>query len=92
MLVPGTENQGYRLAGIARQGRKESGDLIQEDVPLPEPKAGEILAVLATGAYNYSMAMNYNRVPRAPVVGLSGGVDRLWIKRESYDDLIKNDI
>lgn len=70
----------------------ESGDLIQEDVPLPEPKAGEILAVLATGAYNYSMAMNYNRVPRAPVVGLSGGVDRLWIKRESYDDLIKNDI
>ena len=69
----------------------KSGPQILKDINI-ELEPGEILAVLATGAYNYSMAMNYNRVPRAPVVGLSGGVDRLWIKRESYDDLIKNDI
>lgn len=70
----------------------ESGDLIQERVTLPEMKSGDILAVLATGAYNYSMSMNYNRIPRPPVVAVSGGSKSVWIKRESYDDIIKNDI
>ncbi len=70
----------------------ESGDIIQERVMLPEMRSGDIVAVLATGAYNYSMSMNYNRIPRAPVVALSNKEDKLWIKRESYEDIIKNDL
>ena len=70
----------------------ESGDLIGMDIPLQEVCAGDTLAILATGAYNYSMASNYNRIPRPPVVFVSGGEDRLVIKRESYDDIVKNDI
>ena len=53
---------------------------------------GDIIAVLSTGAYNYSMASNYNRVPRPAVVMITDGKPRLIIKRESYDDLIANDI
>lgn len=70
----------------------ESGDLIQENVSLPRPERGDIIAVLTTGAYNYSMASNYNRVPRPPVVMIKDGVDYLAVKRESFDDLIRNDL
>jgi diaminopimelate decarboxylase len=70
----------------------ESGDLIAKDIMLPEVKAGEYLAVLATGAYNYSMASNYNRVPRPAVVMVSGGKAKLAVRRETYEDLIRNDI
>lgn len=70
----------------------ESGDLIQEDVPLQPCKRGDILAVLVTGAYNYSMASNYNRLPRPAMVGVGKEGDRVIIKRESYDDIISNDI
>lgn len=70
----------------------ESGDLLGEDVKLQDVETGDILAVLATGAYNYSMASNYNRIPRAAVVMVSGGETRVIVKRESYDDLIRNDI
>ena len=70
----------------------ESGDLIQENAPLQTPAVGDILAVLSTGAYNYSMASNYNRVPRPPVVMVKDGKDRLAVKRESYEDLVKNDV
>lgn len=70
----------------------ESGDLIQENVKLPEVEAGDILAVLSTGAYNYSMASNYNRIPRPPVVMVKDGKARLIIKGESYEDIVKNDI
>lgn len=70
----------------------ESGDLIQENVRLPEVEAGDLLAVLSTGAYNYSMASNYNRIPRPPVVMVKDGKSRLIIKGESYEDIIKNDI
>lgn len=69
----------------------ESGDLIQENVPLPEPRRGDLLAVLTTGAYNYSMASNYNRVPRPPIVMVEGGKHRLAVRRETWDDLIKCD-
>jgi len=65
----------------------ESGDLIQEDVTLPEPKRGDLIAVLTTGAYNYSMASNYNRICRPPIVLLSGGKDRLAVRRETFADL-----
>ena len=70
----------------------ESGDLIQKDTMIQNPEPGDILAVLSTGAYNYSMAMHYNRLPNAAVVFITDGTPRIVIKRETYDDLIKNDI
>ena len=70
----------------------ESGDLLIKDIKMPKLKAGDTLAVLATGAYNYSMASNYNRIPKPPVVMVSGGVPSLAVKRETYDDIIKNDL
>ncbi|MBQ4105536.1 MAG: diaminopimelate decarboxylase [Clostridia bacterium] len=70
----------------------ESGDLIQENILLADTEPGDILAVLSTGAYNYSMASNYNRIPRPAVVMVKGDKHRTVIRRETYDDLIKNDI
>lgn len=70
----------------------ESGDILLKDAMLPEIKVGDTLAVLATGAYNYSMASNYNRIPRPAVVAVSKGQAKVVIKRESYEDLIRNDI
>ena len=65
----------------------ESGDILQENVLLPKPERGDLLAVLTTGAYNYSMASNYNRICRPPIVLLSGGKDRLAVRRETFADL-----
>ena len=70
----------------------ESGDLIQENINIVKPEAGDILSVLSTGAYNYSMASNYNRNARPACVMIKDGVDRVIIKRETFEDLIKNDI
>lgn len=70
----------------------ETGDLIGENMPIQSPKVGDIIAVLATGAYNYSMASNYNRVPRAAAVMVRDGKAREIIRRESFEDLVKNDI
>jgi diaminopimelate decarboxylase len=70
----------------------ESGDLIGEDMPIQPAQRSDILAVLSTGAYNYSMASNYNRLPRPPVVMVKGGTDYLAVKRETLQDLIKNDV
>ena len=53
---------------------------------------GDILAVLTTGAYNYSMSSNYNRVPRPEVLMVKDGSIRTIIKRETYEDVVKNDI
>ncbi|MBQ6381295.1 MAG: diaminopimelate decarboxylase [Clostridia bacterium] len=69
----------------------ESGDIIQPDVTLPRPVRGDIIAVCTTGAYNYSMASNYNRVGRPAVVMLCEGKSYQAVKRESLDDLIMND-
>ncbi len=66
----------------------ESGDIIQEDVKMPKPERGDIVAVMTTGAYNHSMASNYNRIPRPPVVMLRGGEDKLIIRRETYEDML----
>ena len=65
----------------------ESGDLIQENVKMPKPTRGEILAVLTTGAYNYSMASNYNRVGRPPVVMLNSEQDYIAVRRETFKDI-----
>lgn len=70
----------------------ESGDILQPNVALPEPACGELLAVCTTGAYNYSMASNYNRIPRPPIVMLRGGESYLAVKRETLDDLIRLDV
>ena len=69
----------------------ESGDLIAEDIMIQTPERGDILAVLVTGAYNYSMASNYNRLPRPAVVIVKDGVDRIGVRRETYADLVALD-
>ena len=71
----------------------ESGDLVARDVCLPESICeGDTIVVLTTGAYNYSMASNYNRVCRPAVVMLDGESDKVVVRRETIEDLIKNDI
>ncbi len=69
----------------------ESGDLIQENVTLPQPKRDDILAVLTTGAYNYSMASNYNRVPRPAVVMIGENGPYVAVRRETFADLLNCD-
>ncbi len=70
----------------------ESGDRIAEYIKIAKPDRGDIIAVLTTGAYNYAMASNYNRVPRPALVMLSGGEDRLAVRRETYEDMMKNEL
>lgn len=66
----------------------ESGDLIQEDVPIARPVRGDVLAVLTTGAYNYSMSSNYNRVPRPALVMIGKDGPYVAVRRETYEDLL----
>ncbi len=70
----------------------ESGDLLGEDMPMQKPERGDIMAVLVTGAYNYSMASNYNRLPRPPVIMVKDGEARVAVRRESYEDIVRNDV
>jgi diaminopimelate decarboxylase len=70
----------------------ESGDMLIWDCDLPPVVAGDIIAVFATGAYNYTMSSNYNRLPRPAMVLVNNGSADLIIKRESYEDLIRNDL
>ena len=69
----------------------ESGDLLGEEVALQPAQRGDILATLVTGAYNYAMSSNYNKIPRPPVVLLSSGTDRVAVRRETYADLARLD-
>jgi diaminopimelate decarboxylase len=69
----------------------ESGDIIIKDILLPTPVEGDLLAVLSTGAYHYSMSSNYNRLLKPAVVFVQNGQSRLIVKRETYDDLLRND-
>ncbi len=70
----------------------ESGDLLGENVKLQKAEVGDILAVHTTGAYNYSMASHYNRLPNPAVVMVRDGKSRIIVKRETYEDILKNDI
>lgn len=71
----------------------ESGDIIQENIQMPSSVGrGDIAAVCTTGAYNYSMASNYNKLRRPPIIMLSGGTDYVAVKRESFEDLCRNDV
>ena len=70
----------------------ESGDILQENVPLPSSTGrGDVLACLTTGAYHYSMASNYNRIPRPPVVMLCGGDSYVAVRRETLEDIVHLD-
>lgn len=70
----------------------ESSDILIWDIELPQLESGDILAVLSTGAYNYSMASNYNRMPRPAVVMVKDGKDRIIVQRETYEDLIAREL
>ncbi len=71
----------------------ESGDVIQENVALPQAvERGDIVAVMTTGAYNYSMSSNYNRVPKPPIVMLVKDKEYIAVKRETYENIAQNDI
>ena len=70
----------------------ESGDILLRDAALPAAESGDILAVLSTGAYGYSMASNYNSNPIPAVVLVKDGRDELMVRRQSYEDLIRNQI
>ncbi len=71
----------------------ESGDILQENVPMPENlQRGDIIACLTTGAYNYSMASNYNRLPRPAVVMLTKGESYVAVRRETLEDITRLDV
>lgn len=69
----------------------ETGDILIWDLKVPNIVSGDILAVFSTGAYNYSMSNNYNRIPRPAVVLINNGNSEIIVERESYNDIIKND-
>ena len=70
----------------------ESGDLLAVNVELPEVKTGDILAILSTGAYNYSMAMNYNRNKIPACVLVNNGEAEYVVRPQTYEDLVRNDV
>jgi len=70
----------------------ESGDVIVRDVPLADPKPGDVLVTPATGAYGHAMANNYNGIPRPPVIFCKDGDARVVVRRETYDDLVARDL
>ena len=70
----------------------ESGDLIQENILLPQPRRDDLLAVLTTGAYNFTMASNYNRLCRPALVMVAGGKARLAVRRQTFADLVACDL
>lgn len=70
----------------------ESGDKLIEHASLQQVESGDILAIFCTGAYGYSMASNYNRIPRPAVVFVESGKHQLAIKRETYENIIQNDL
>lgn len=70
----------------------ESGDMLVMDIELPKAEANDLLVVSSTGAYNYSMASNYNRLPKLPVVFVKDGQSRLVVKGETVEDVLRLDI
>jgi diaminopimelate decarboxylase len=77
----------YTVAGM----HCESGDILVRDVPLDDPKVGDVLVIPATGAYGHAMANNYNAIPRPPVIFCSDGQARVVVRRETYEDLALRD-
>lgn len=69
----------------------ESGDVLLNSIEMPKMETGDILAIMSTGAYGHSMANNYNRIPKAAVVSVKSGLSKLMCKRETYEDLLRNE-
>ncbi|GAJ98687.1 diaminopimelate decarboxylase [Geomicrobium sp. JCM 19055] len=86
--TPDNEQVTYAIAGKAC----ESGDMLIDAITLPKAKSGDLLIVYSTGAYGYSMASNYNRLAKPAVVFVEQGKHQLVVKRETYEDLVKNDL
>jgi diaminopimelate decarboxylase len=70
----------------------ESGDIIVREAKLPTPLTNDIIAIQTTGAYHYTMSSNYNRLTKPAVVFVNNGKSRVVVKRETYQDLIRNDV
>ena len=70
----------------------ESGDVLIDEIALPAPRVGDLLAVPATGAYCFTMANNYNGARRIPVVFAGDGAARLVVRRETLADLLARDV
>ena len=92
-LLPATQMLAERTMACAVVGRCcESGDVIQENVMMPESlKRGDLIVCLTTGAYNYSMSSNYNRIPRPPVVMVGDNGPYVAVRRETLEDLLTYD-
>ncbi len=88
-VLPADKMNEDRTLTVTVAGRCcESGDILQRNVLLPQSvRRGDLLAMLTTGAYHYSMASNYNRIPRPPIVMVGCGAPYLAVRRETYDDL-----
>ena len=69
----------------------ESGDVLLNSIEMPRMETVDILAIMSTGAYGHSMANNYNRIPKAAVVSVSNGISKVMCKRETYEDLLRNE-
>jgi diaminopimelate decarboxylase len=70
----------------------ESGDVIIDHIKLPQVSSGDLIAVATTGAYGYSMSSNYNSQPKSAVVAVEDGKSWIWIKRQTYKDLVIGDV
>jgi diaminopimelate decarboxylase len=84
----GKENHTYSIAGKFC----ESGDILANNIVLPEVEVGDVLVVYGTGAYNYAMASNYNRSLKPAMVSVMDQQSKIWVKRETWNDLIRNDL
>ncbi len=82
---------GERVCTIAGK-HCESGDILARDVPLDDPRPGDVLVMPATGAYGYAMANNYNGIPRPPVIFCREGEAREVVRRETFEDLTRRDV
>ena len=70
----------------------ESGDILIQDIDIQKAESGDILAILSTGAYGFSMSSGYNKIARPAVVFVRNGEARVVVKRQSYKDLIKEEL
>ena len=93
-ILPVFDDENIRRESCSVVGRCcESGDILQENVPMrADVQRGDLLACLTTGAYHYSMASNYNRIPRPPVVMLRDGESYIAVKRETVEDIVRLDV
>ena len=92
-VVPASRMNDAREVTCTVAGRCcESGDLIQENIQLPEMQRDDLLAVLTTGAYNFTMASNYNRLCRPALVMVRNGKARLAVRRQTFADLVACDL